>query len=143
MRAYDLAMMLIFVNCAFAIIAAMGITTGVSNQLGTLNIINALYLPLFTVAGIDISGLTILAVAMAAGTVIVVGTNLVTDRGIAMTLFTAVFWGSFTTASLTIMEIIYAYPGFTIFWGIFLLGSTLIFIMALIQFPTGGQGAHI
>lgn len=143
MRAYDMAMTLIFVNCGFAIIAAMGIASPVSNQLGALNIINALYIPLFSVGGIDISGLTILAVAMAAGTVIIVGTNMVTDRGIAMTLFTAVFWGSFTTASLTIMEILFKYSGFAIFWGIFLLGSTLIFIMALVQFPTGGQGAHV
>lgn len=143
MRAYDMAMLLIFINCGFAIIAAMGIASPVSNQFDSIKILNALYIPLFPVGGIDISGLTILAGLMAAGTVIIVGTNMITDRGIAMTLFTGVFWGSFTTASLTIMEILLKYPGFAIFWGIFLLGSTLLFIMALVQFPTGGQGGHV
>ena len=143
MKAYDMAMMLIFVNCGFAVIAAMGIVTPVSDKFGALTILNSLYMPLFNVAGIDISGLTILAGLMAAGTVIIVGTNMITDRGIAMTIFIAVFWGSFTTASVTFMDIIFKYPGFTIFWGIFLLGATLIFINALVQFPTGGQGAHV
>lgn len=143
MKAYDMAMMLIFINCGFAIIAAMGITTPVSNQYGSLNILNALYMPIFTIGGVTFTALIALAGLFAAGTIIVVGTNMITDRGLAMTTFAVTFWGSFATASLTIMEILFKYPAFTIFWGIFMLASVLIFINSLVQFPTGGQGAHV
>ena len=143
MRAYDLAMTLIFINCAFPIINAMGIALPISDSFNDIFILNALYMPIFTVGGVTFNLLIGLAIAFAAGTVIVVGTNLVTDRGLAMTTFTITFWGSFAVSSLTIMAIIYKYPGFTIFWSIFLLASVLIFVNALVQFPTGGQGAHV
>jgi hypothetical protein len=60
-----------------------------------------------------------------------------------MTVFTAVFWGSLTTSSITIMGIIMHFPGFAIFWSIFILAATLIFLNALVQFPTGGQQAQV
>jgi hypothetical protein len=143
MRAYDLAMMQIFICCSFPIIEAMGITVGVSSNMGELTIFNALYMTLFTVAGVSINPMIILAGLMAAGTIIVVGTNMITDRGLAMTTFALVFWGSFGLASITLKDIIFHFPGFIIFWTIYLLASGLIFVNALVQFPTGGQGAHV
>ena len=119
----------------------MGITT--LSAFTNMVFLNALTTPLFTVAGFSITSIHALAIAFAAGTVVLLQSNWITDRGMAMIVFAIVFWGSLGTASLSLMGIIFKYPGFTVFWTIFLLGSTLIFINAMVQFPTGGQGATV
>ena len=114
MRAYDLAMTMVFVNCAFPIIDLMGINTlhEFSSNFWLLNIWST---PLFNIAGINVTGITALAVAMALATVVILSSNPITDRGIAMGVFALVFWGSLVTASLSLMGIILKFPKFTIF----------------------------
>lgn len=142
MRAYDLAMTMVFVNCAFPILDAMGITT-LHSFTGNFLLLNWFSAPLFTVAGFTINGITALATALAAGTIVFLQSNAVTDRGMAVIVFAAVFWGSIGISSLSLSGIIFHFAGFAVFWSIFLLASTLIFFNALVQFPTGGQGAHV
>jgi hypothetical protein len=142
MRAYDLAMTLIFVNCAFPILDAMGLTT-LHAFSGSFTALNWFSSPLFTVAGFPINGITALAGALAAGTIVLLQSNLITDRGMAVIVFATVFWGSILISLVSISGIIMHFAGFAILYSIFLLACTLIFFNALIQFPTGGQGAHI
>jgi hypothetical protein len=142
MRAYDLSMVLIFFNCSFPILDAMGITT-LSNFTSSFWLLNIWSAPLFTVAGFTVNSVTALAGVFALGTVVVLNSNMITDRGMAVTVFATVFWGSFLIASVSLSGIIMEYPMLAIFYTIFFLGSTFIFINSLVQFPTGGQGAHI
>ena len=142
MRAYDLSMVLIFFNCAFPILDAMGVTTlhSYSANFWLLNIWSE---PIFTVANFTVTGVVALAGVFAGGTVVVLNSNMITDRGMAVTVFAIVFWGSFVVASVSLSGIILHYPMLAIFYTIFFLASTFIFINALVQFPTGGQGAHV
>lgn len=143
MRAYDLAMTLIFVNCAFPILDEMGITP--LSTLTNMLFINMLTAPIFTVAGFQVTSLLVLAGIMATATIVLLNSNAITDRGIAMLVFTVIFWGSLGTASVCLLGMIGHFEGFvpTIFYTVFVLASTLIFFNALVQFPTGGQGAHV
>jgi hypothetical protein len=142
MKAYDIAMIWIFVCCAFPIIDAMGIT-GFSDYTAVYESLGWLTNPIFTIPGLGlaVTGITALAIAFALATIIVLNTNMVTDRGLAMGVFAIIFWGSFTTA-MTIMTKI-PYPGMNLFYTIFFLASTLIFIISLIQMPTGGMQSHV
>lgn len=147
MRAYDMAMVLIFVNCAFALIAGMApqldiLGSDATSGFGTLTVwFTGTW---FTIAGIEITTMTALALAFAGGTIVVLNSNPVTDKGLASIAFTAVFWGSWGTTSLIISNLLNKYDvGIGIFFVIFFIASTLIFINALVQLSTGGQQTHV
>jgi hypothetical protein len=147
MRAYDLAMVLIFVNCAFAVIAGMlpsstSVIPGSTDGFATLS--TWFSGEAFNIAGVSVNTMTLLAVLFAAGTIVVMNSNLKTDKGWSYTIFTAVFWGSWTTTSIIIGNLLNDYRvGLGVFYVIFLIASLLIFINALIQISTGGQQAHV
>jgi hypothetical protein len=142
MKAYDIAMVWIFICCSFPILDAMGIT-GFSEYSSVFNSLSWLTNPIFTIPGIGlgVTGIIALAIAMALATIVVLNSNFVTDRGMAMGVFALIFWGSFSTAMLVMSKI--PFPGIEIFYTIFFLASTLIFIIGLIQMPIGGMQGHV
>jgi hypothetical protein len=120
----------------------MGITT-LHSFSGSFSVLNAFTVPFINIAGMGVNALMVLAGVMAAATIVVLNSNAITDRGIAMLVFTGVFWSSLSVASLSLLGIILHFVIFGVFWSIFMLACTLIFFNALVQFPTGGQGAHV
>lgn len=144
MRAYNLSMLWIFICCGFGIIDTFDIFgSDFSKETGIFNSLKSLSTPIFTVPGIDldVTGISALAGAMALATIVILNTNIVTDRGIALAVFSLIFWGSFTTALVVMTKI--DIPNMEFMYTIFLLASTLIFINALVQMPTGGQRSHV
>lgn len=142
MRAYDLAMSLVFINCAFPIIDLFGIKT-LHQYTANFWLLNAFTVPFINIAGLGVNMVIVLAGVFAAATIVVLNTHAVTDRGIAMIVFAGVFWGAFGTASLSISGIILHFTGFGVFWAVFMLICTLIFVNAMIQFPLGGEWGQI
>lgn len=140
MRAYNISMVTIFINAGFYIVGLMNVFGDLGSN-AWLGIFGTFATPLVTVAGVSIRGIDAIAVAIAVSTIIILNTNAINDRGVAYTVFTIVFWGSFGIASVTLGNI--ALPGVEVFYGIYFLACTLIFIMALVQMPTGGQKAHV
>jgi len=142
MKAYDLAMALIFVNAGIYITAMMELFGDLSAVTGIFETLSIFHTPLFNIPYVgEVTGFKAIAVALAGGTVVVANTNFIKDRGIAYIAFSAVFWGSFLMTSVVINSI--DFPGITMFYSVFLLASVLIFIMTLIQMPTGGQKSYV
>ncbi len=142
MNAYELSMVWILSCCGFVIIDAFGIP-GFSDYTGVYSSLSWLMNPVFTIPGIGlgVTGIMALAIAMALATIIVLNSNFVTDRGMAIAIFALVFWGSFTAAIVVMTKI--EFPGVEVFYGIFFLISTLVFVIGLIQMPTGGMKSHV
>lgn len=151
MRAYNLAMAQIFINCGFAILNSIkisGTNTSIfgveyGSHTGVFESLTWLANPIITIdqIGLSVTGVQALAIAMALGTIIILNTNLVNAQGIAYAAFAIVFWGSFFTAMAVMSGI--AFPGVEIFYLVYTMASALIFMIAIIQMPTGGQKAHV
>lgn len=143
MKAYDLAMTQIFISAGIYITALMDLFGDLSDVTGTFSSLSIFYNPIFTVPylGYVVKGVDMIALVMALGTIVVANTNAIKDRGIAYIAFSAVFWGSFMITSVIINQI--DFPGVTVFYSVYLLASTLIFVMTLIQMPTGGQKSYV
>jgi hypothetical protein len=141
MKAYDISMGLIFINAGIYLVATMNLFGDLSGVTGLFESLSIFYEPVITIAGVPIKGIDALAVALAAGTVVVLNSNAINDRGIAMAAFSIIFWGSFGISSLVFVKLIndLNLPGIAEFYSIFLLASTFIFVMTLVQMPTGGQ----
>lgn len=141
MKAYDLAMGLIFINAGIYIVATMNLFGDLSSVGGIFESLSIFTDPLITVAGIPIKGIDAIAAFLAGGTIVVYNSNAINDRGIAMIAFSAVFWGSFLLTSVVFNKI--NLPGIAEIYTVFLLAATLIFVMTLIQMPTGGQKSFV
>jgi hypothetical protein len=143
MKAYNLSMGLIFINAGIYLTAMMNLFGDLSDVTGIFESLSIFYTPLFTVPYLEytVKGIDAIAIALAIGTIVVANTNMVKDRGIAYIAFSAVFWGSFLMTSVVINKL--DFPGITPFYSIFLLASSLIFVMTLIQMPTGGQKSYV
>jgi hypothetical protein len=143
-RAYDMAMVLIFVNCAFMVIVSMGIDVIPDSTTGFAQLATWFATTEFTIFGWGISSMTIIAGLFAGATIVVLNSNPITDKGLSIVFFTGVFWGSWVMTSSIISSIFNDYmAGLSIFFTIFFIASTLIFINALVQISTGGQQAHV
>jgi hypothetical protein len=143
MKAYDLAMGLIFINAGIYITAMMNLFGDLSDVTGIFSSLSIFYTPILTVPYIDypLKGIDAIAIALALGTIVVANTNAIQDRGIAYIAFSTVFWGSFLMTSVVINKI--DFPGISVFYSVFFLASSLIFVMTLIQMPTGGQRSYV
>lgn len=134
MKAYNMAMFVVFINAGFAIVDAFGIfgseISGMADIFGRLTwLTNPLVMA--TLAG-----------AMAAGTIVVLNSNVITDRGIAYVTFISTFWGSVILTGIVIFGKINI-PGLELFYTIYCMACALIFVNALIQMSTGGQKSHV
>lgn len=143
MKAYDLSMALICINAGIYVTSAMGVFGDLAGLDGVFNTLSIFFNPLFTIPGTDYSvrGIDALAGLLAGGTIVVLNTNLVNDRGISYGAFTVVFWTSFLMTSLVFNQI--NLPGISVFYVVFFLLSVMIFTMTLIQMPTGGQKNYV
>lgn len=133
MRAYNLAMALIFINAGFLVVMASGAFGGLLDAYGA-------NIPSMSFAQIGIVAGTIGAAA-AVSVLLRGGGQSVTSA--AISTFSGIYWAS-NAASLTLLwNLSYAFPGLEIFMVIFFLAAILIFVNALIQIPTGGQKSHV
>ena len=148
MKAYDLAMGLIFINAGIYITAMMNLFGDLSDVTGIFGSLSIFYNPIITlpfslplIGQATFKGIDFIAIALAVGTIVIANSNAIQDRGISYIAFSTVFWGSFLMTSVVINKI--DFPGISTFYSVFFLASTLIFIMTLIQMPTGGQKSYV
>ena len=158
MRAYNLAMFMIFLNCGFAIVISVnagmffaspdegGMTTS-SGELdkmeSTGSIFDIMQAEILTIPGLDITINVIeaIAVVIAAAAAILGFFGGQAASGVAIGGFAIVFWGSILSTKIFLTSI--AAPEIDMFYNVFILAATLIFIIALFQMTTGGQKAHV
>ena len=158
MRAYNLAMFMIFLNCGFAIMLSInngmffaapsegGVTTPSEDldKMGSTNtIFDIMQAEILTIPGLDITINVIeaLAAILAAAAAVLGFFGGQAASGVAIGGFAIVFWGSILSTKIFLMSI--AAPEIDMFYNIFILAATLIFIIALFQMTTGGQKAHV
>ena len=149
MRAYNLAMVMIFINCGFAVAASINVfDINAPDADGLLDLVTSDTDIEFLGQRISFSNITAFAVALVIGSLLIVNTKVgPSSSGIAYAIFTIVFWGGIlstnailiTTTSIDGVPI----PGFEIFIAVFDLAAMLIFVNALVQMPTGGQRSHV
>lgn len=143
-----MAMALVFVNCGFAISAIMGAFGSMSEYTGIYDSLQVLDTPIMRIGPFDITGMVLIVGALIAGTVLLpLSTRFFSSEGVAYALFFSIFWGSVGVSSLIFSRIRDGdgnpIPGIPVFLTIFVLASTLIFVNAFIQMPTGGQKTHV
>ena len=147
MRAYNLAMSLIFINCGFAVAAVMGAFGSMSEYTGIYQELQILATPIISIGPIEVTGMTAITVLLIGATALVLNSRAFSSEGVAMGAFTVVFWGSVSISGAIFSKIQDGdgnpFPGIGVFLAIFLLVSTLIFVNALVQMPTGGQKSHV
>ena len=141
-----MAMAMIFINCGFPLSIAMGGFGNLEKHTGIYNSLAWLTQPVFNIGTIEFSGgnlILIIAGLMVVGTALFLNSRLFSSQGVAYALFAGIFWVPFGTTSAIILSISHDFPGLNILWIIFLLVSVLIFAMAMVQLPTGGQKTHV
>lgn len=142
-----MAMVLILINCGFAISAAMGAFGSMSEYTGIFNSLQALAKPYFQIGPFEINGIITIVGILIIGTALFVNSRAFSSEGVAYAVFFGVFWLSVGTSTLIFYSIRDSdgnlIPGINIFITIFLLVSALIFINAFVQMPTGGQKTHV
>lgn len=145
MRAYNVSMVVIFVNAGFAVMNQFGaFGSEIAERAGIWGSLTFLSTPVFTIPLIDlnVTGVLALSTAIALATVVVLNTNVINDRGVAVAAFAFIFYGSVFLTGATIFAN-YDLPGLELFYTIYILACTLIFVMAVVQMPTGGQKPHV
>lgn len=146
MRAYNLSMGLILFNCGFPLAVAMGAFGSIEKHTKFYNNLLWLTNPIFKIGAIEITGMHAvigITLVMIVGTALLLNSRAFSSQGVAYATFTGVFWTSFGTSSLIIFSLASEFPGLSIFYTIFLLIAALIFVIGLIQMPTGGQRSHV
>jgi len=141
-----MAMAMIFINCGFPLSIAMGGFGSIEKHTGIYDSITWLAKPLFKIGIIEVSGSDVIiaiAVLMIIGTALFLNSRAFSSQGVAYATFAGIFWVPFLTSSTIILSIANDFPGLNILWLIFLLVSVLIFAMAMVQLPTGGQKSHV
>ena len=140
-----MAMATIFINCGFPLAVVMG-------GFGNLEKHQGLYTNLgwisksFNIGIISFSGgdlILVIAGLMVLGTALFLNSRAFSSQGVAIALFTGIFWIPFGTTSLIIRSVAKDFPGLNIIWSIYFLIAILIFAIAMIQLPTGGQKSHV
>ena len=133
MKAYDMCMLLVFINAAVLIVMGIGFF---GEELTDSTIFWSRIS--FLVEGQNVGTLaSALAVASTVGVLIFRGQ---TSSAWATATFSAVFWMSFVPA----FDLIYAIPlpGMGVFASIWMIAAVMSFIFTLIQMPQGGQKSY-
>ncbi len=140
MKAYNLAMIIIFINIAGVVLVASNAFPGL---LGPDEETSSFLLNVGTegleIAGIEINIITIAVVLMAA-TAVLLGSRGPSASGIAIMMFATIYWGSL----IMCMDVISAIPipDMGMYVSIFLTIAAFIFIATLLQMPTGGMKTY-
>ena len=133
-----MSMVVIFINAGFAIINQMGVF---GDEIATRSTI--FYNPLIQMF-LNPIVVTAFSGLLVAATAIVLNTRVITDKGVAYGTFTALYFSSVFLTGMTIFaNYDRFFPGVEIFYTIYVLACTVIFIIALVQMPTGGQKSHV
>jgi len=145
MKAVDFSFIILFVNCGFAIIASTGaFGSEITEKTSVYQALTVLSTPIFSINSdtgdtlFSVTGVMALAGLIAVSTVVILQSNLVNDRGVAVGAFAALFYGSLFLTGVTLFSS-FAFPGLELFYTIFVLICTLSFVLTIIQMPTGGQ----
>jgi len=135
MKAVDFAMSVIFINCGFAIVDAIGVFgSDITGLAGIFQQLKWLTNP------VVMGGL---AALFAAGTIILpFSARPGTDKGLAYITFIGIFWGSIILTGVVIFSRI-DMPGIELFYTIYCIAAALVFVNALIQMASGGQKTHV
>ena len=140
MKAYNLAMILIFINIASILLISIGAFPG---MVGPTDETESFILNLgnegVEVLGVEINILGIAIILMGA-TAVLLGSRGPSASGIAIMMFAAVYWGSL----LMCLDLISAIPlpEMGMYVSIFTTIAALIFIATLLQMPTGGMKSY-
>jgi hypothetical protein len=152
MRAYNLATLMVYINCGFFIMISIGLfdstTTpdnAYSNIAGFINTEFILVENILEVRGSDI--VTAIAILMIAGTALVVNSRAFSSEGVVYGVFAMVFWMSIGITDVILLNITDSngdpFPGVSLFIGIYTISAFFIFVIAMVQLPTGGQKSHV
>lgn len=141
MNAHSFAMTNFFVAMGFTLMNQIGIFgTSVSNNAGIFNKFMAtLTTPVVTIAELPITGILLIAIALAATTVVILSSNLVTAQGASMIIYTSIFFGSIFLVGADIFETFSIIPMMGFFYGAYVLIGSLAFLYTLVQMSSGGQ----
>ena len=145
MKAYDMAMIVIFINAGYAIMDQIGVFgNAITQRASGFDGFSWLSTPVVTIPGVNlaVTGILAISVAIALGTVVILNTNVVNDRGLAIAMFAFIFYTSIFLAGDTVFQN-YDLPGIEIFYTIYILACTMIFLIAVIQMPVGGMKSHV
>ena len=145
MKAYDMAMIVIFINAGYAIMDQIGVFGNeISSRASTFGGFAWLSDPIITIPGVNlaVTGILAISVAIALSTVVILNTNAINDRGLAIAIFAFVFYTSIFITGKTVFDN-YNMPGLELFYTIYILACTMIFLVAVIQMPTGGMKSHV
>lgn len=140
MKGYNLSMAIIFINIAAVILAASNAFPGLMGpDAETESFLLTLGREGLVIGGVEINILAIAIILMAA-TAVLLGSRGPSATGISIMMFAAIYWGSL----LLCMDLISAIPlpGMGMYVSLFLTIAALIFIVTLIQMPTGGMKAY-
>lgn len=140
MKAYDISMVMICLCAGIYIVDLIGFFGSVSGSdiFPLLMIFNN---PIITISGVSIRGVDLIAGAIASATIVILNSNAINDRGVAVIVYSAMFWGSWGISSNVILKI--GVPGISMFWGVLSIIAVFIFIISLVQIPTGGMRSHV
>lgn len=146
MRAYDLCMVIIFINVGFAFIGAFFADAFTSEITSHADSIEGLQTVLttgwFDVMGFTFTTMHAFALALVIGTILILNSKPgPSSQGVSYGIFTIVFWGGITSTWGVLKG--FDVPGIDFIYTMFVLVATLVFIMALIQMSTGGQKSHV
>ena len=133
MKAYNLSMLMICINLGAFIMSL----TGSFGDMGTLSsrAESMVSNPIITTAA-----LASIVVAITVSSTKILGSQLSSPTAVSVGYFSVAFWGSFTLCAGIVFDL--PVEGASIFGGIFTLIAILIFVMTLIQMPTGGQKSY-
>jgi len=130
-KAYNICMLIIFINAAAFLLGSLGVFPGIDHT--SFGAISALL-------GQSQFAILVVAGLMSAGTAVFLGTKIISSQGVAYGTFAALFWTSFVISAGIIRGI--PLPGMELIFPIFTVACTMIFLVALIQMPTGGMKSH-
>jgi len=148
MRAYNFCMLIIYINIGFAVVASLNVFGSEieSHTTGIISLSETILTAKFTIPliGVDVTAPMVLAGLMVTGSILVYNTTPGPQpSGVAIGAFAIVFWGSLTSTGIIIGSFTDDFPATGMFYAIFLLVSTLMFLMALIQMGSGGHKSHV
>jgi len=152
MRAYNLAMMMIFINAGMSLVVGLDVFGPAVAQIETdafSSILNQVLFGTMTVGGFSFSGVLVLAGALvtAAGLSAIAslrgGGSAQTMSAASIMAFIGLFFASILLSYGVFTNIASSFPGLDTFVNVYLLFQTVVFAYALIQMTTGGQKAHV
>jgi len=141
MNAHSFAMQNLFIALGFTLMNQIGIFgPSISSNAGAFSgLVAKLTNPIITIAGIQVTGIILIAGALAATTIVFLNTSIVTAQGTSMIIYASIFYGSVFLVGADIFETFAKIPMMSFLYGAYVLIGSLAFVYTLIQMGSGGQ----